>query len=138
MAKETAEKLPFLDVVYLCKNTLFCFLATGILLLIGAVVVTYLSLTENVTELLVMILTALGVFLGGFRSAGKAGRQGLLQGMLFGVAYMTILTLVGMIGYGWSMNQTSWLTILVGVLCGAIGGMMGVNTKSQAKSKRKR
>ncbi len=139
MAKETTEKLPFLDVVYLCKNTLFCFLATGILLLIGAAFVTYLSVTEKVTELLVIILTAICVFWGGYRSAKNAGRQGLLQGILFGVVYGTILTLAGMIGYGnWSMSQTSWLSILIGILCGAIGGMMGVNTKSQAKSKRKR
>ncbi len=134
MAKDAAEKNTFFDVVYLCKNTLFCFLVTGILLFLGAVVVTYLSVADATTELLVMILTAVCVFLGGFRAAKHTGRQGLVQGGILGIVYMTCLTLSGKLIYGdWSMNGTAWLSILIGILCGAIGGMLGVNTKSKRK-----
>ena len=134
MGKETTEKKAIFDVVYLCKNTVFCFLATGILLLLGAVLVTYLSWADTMTELLVMVLTMVCVLLGGFRLARHAGRQGLIQGGIFGVVYMTCLILTGKLIYGdWSMNGTAWLSILIGVLCGAIGGMLGVNTKSKRK-----
>ena len=134
MGKETAEKSCFFDVVYLCKNTLFCFLATGILLLIGAVIATYLSLADAMTELLVMLLTVVCIFLGGFRSAKHAGRQGMIQGSIFGIIYMTCLTIAGKLICGdWVMEGTAWLAILIGVLCGAIGGTMGVNTKSKRK-----
>ncbi len=137
MAKESTEKTPFFDVVYLCKNTLFCYLATGILLLVGALFATCLSVAEWTIELLVMILTAICVFWGGFRGAKHTGRQGLAQGGIFGAVYMAILTLVGMIICGnWSMDQGAWLSILIGILCGAIGGMLGVNTKSKVKRKR--
>ena len=134
MAKETTEKLPFLDIVFLCKNTLLCFLATGILLLIGAVFMTYLSVAEGTVDLLVTILTTLCVLFGGYRSAGHMGRQGLVQGGIFGAVYMIVLTLAGMIVRGsWLMSQTAWLSVLIGILCGAIGGMLGVNTKSRRK-----
>ena len=105
MAKEATEKTPFLDIMYLCKNTLFCFLTTGVLLLIGAVAATYLSLAEGTIGLLVTILTDVCIFLGGFRGAKNSGRQGLVQGGIFGVVYMAILTLIGMLICGrWSGN----------------------------------
>ena len=137
MAKEATEKTPFLDIMYLCKNTLFCFLITGVLLLIGAVAATYLSVAEGTIGLLVTILTDVCIFLGGFRGAKNSGRQGLVQGGIFGVVYMAILTLIGMLICGrWSMGQETWISILIGILCGAIGGMLGVNTKSKSKRKR--
>lgn len=137
MAKEATEKTPCFDVVYLGKNTLFCFLATGGLLLIGAVVATYLSVAERTIDLLVMILTYLCVFGGGFRCAKHVGRQGLVQGGIFGAVYMVVLTLAGLLlGGTWPIPQEVWVSILLGVLCGAIGGMLGVNTKGKTKRKR--
>lgn len=137
MAKESTEKKPFFDVAYLCKNTLFCVLATGVLLLVGALFAVYFSVAERTIELLVMILTAICIFLGGFRGARHTGRQGLAQGMIFGLVYMTILTLTGMIVcQSWSVDQSGWISILIGILCGAVGGMLGVNAKSKGKRKR--
>ncbi|MBO5364322.1 MAG: TIGR04086 family membrane protein [Clostridia bacterium] len=134
MAKEATENSKFFDVAYGLKNILFCFLATGILLALGAVIATYLSMSDGMTELLVMIMTAACVFFGGFRAAGHAGRQGLLQGAVLGLVYMAILSLAGMLVYGeWSMSGASLISILLGVLCGAIGGMLGVNRKQKRK-----
>ncbi len=134
MAKEATENKGFFDVAFGLKNILFCFLATGILLLAGAVLATYLSMSDKMTELLVMILTAVCVFFGGYRAAGHAGKQGLLQGMLSGLIYMMILSLAGMLIYGeWSMSGNTWISVLLGVLCGAIGGMLGVNRKQKRK-----
>lgn len=137
MVKEATEKTSFFDVVYLCKNTLFCFLVTGVLLLIGAVFATYLSVAEWTIDILVLVLTAICVLVGGCRAAKHTGRQGLVQGGIFGAVYMMVLTLIGMIAYGsWTMSQEVWLSVLIGILCGAIGGMLGVNTKSKTKRKR--
>ncbi len=134
MVKESTEKKAFFDVVFLCKNTLLCFLASGILLLAGAVMATYLSMADSLTELLVYVLTAVCVLFGGFRAAKHSGRQGLLQGGIFGFVYMAILSIAGMLIYGeWSMQGTAWLSILIGILCGAIGGMLGVNAKPKRK-----
>ncbi len=134
MAKESTEKNSFFDVVFLCKNTLFCFLATGILLLLGAVLATYLSLADAMTDVLVIALTVLCIFSGGFRAARHAGKQGLIQGGISGFVYTTCLALAGMLVYGdWSMKGTAWLSILIGILCGAIGGILGVNAKPKRK-----
>ena len=134
MAKEATQNNKIFDVAYGLKNTLFCFLATGVLLAIGAVIATYLSLSERMIELLVMVLTAACVFLGGFRAAKHAGRQGLLQGSAFGLIYMLVLSLAGMLIMGeWSMSAQSLLTLLIGILCGAIGGILGVNARQKRK-----
>lgn len=134
MAKEATENRKFFDVAFGFKNILFCFLATGILLAVGAVIATYLSMTDRMAELLVMVLTGICVFLGGFRAAGHAGRQGLLQGALSGFVYMATLFLIGNLVYGeWATSGVSLLSVLIGTVCGAIGGILGVNKKQKRK-----
>ncbi len=134
MTKEAIENKRFFDVVFGLKNTLFCFLATGILLLAGAILATYLSMSDQMNALLVMVVTAICVFLGGFRAARHAGRQGLLQGAISGFLYMLILSLAGMLSLGeWAVSGGSMVSLLLGILCGAIGGMLGVNQKQKRR-----
>lgn len=100
MTKEASAERVQPDIAFLCINTVLAFLMTGILLLIAAAAATYFALSESVTDGIVMVLTGFCVALAGFRAAGHAGRQGLLQGMLAGVIYMAFLYLAGSLIFG--------------------------------------
>lgn len=135
MEKKNTEKPRFFDVGFFCKNTLICLMATALLLLMFAVFTVYLPMEYSLVNLLVGVLAGGCIFWGGFRIAKHTGRQGLLQGGFFGLVYGAIRLLIGMLVAGaWQTYRVQWLTLLIGVLCGALGGMMGVNVKPKRKS----
>ena len=137
MTKEASAERVQPDIAFLCINTAIAFLMTGILLLIAAVAATYFALSESVTDGIVTVLTGFCVALAGFRAAGHAGRQGLLQGMLAGVIYMAFLYLAGSLIFGeFSFRTATLLSLLIGIGCGAIGGVFGVNAGTKKKRKR--
>lgn len=124
----------FFDVRYSLKNVIVSFLMTAILLFISAIVVTYLSASETVIDGLVLVITAFCVLWGGFRSSRHLGRQGLLSGAVSGLIYMTLLYFVGSLIFGeLTFAPRIGLSMLIGVGCGAIGGIVGVNTKRRRR-----
>ncbi len=137
MAKEASAERVQPDIAFLCVNTVLAFLMTGILLLIAAAAATYFALPRSVTDVMVMVLTGFCVALAGFRAASHAGKQGLLQGVLAGVIYMAFLYLAGSLVFGdFSFRSTTLLSLLIGIGCGAIGGVFGVNAGTKKKRKR--
>ncbi len=133
MAKETTVTKSF-DGLFLLKNTVFGFLATGILLVVAALAATYFGVSNPVIDLLVLLVTGVSVLWLGFRAARHAGRQGLLQGILAGVAYMGFLYLIGSLSFGeWSMEKATGFSMLLGIGSGGIGGILGANMKRKRK-----
>ncbi len=119
----------FFDVRYSLKNVCVSFLMTAILLFLSAIAVTYLSASEAVIDGLVLVITAVCVLWGGFRASRHLGRQGLLSGAVSGLVYMAMLYLIGSLIFGEiSFSPQIGLSMLIGVGCGAIGGIVGVNT----------
>ncbi len=133
MAKETTDTKTF-DGLFLLKNTLFGFLATGILLFVAAMAATYLGIPNPMIDLLVLLVTGIAVLWIGFRAARHTGKQGLLRGILAGFIYMVFLYLIGSLAFGeWSMETATGLSMLLGIGCGGIGGALGVGMKRKRK-----
>ncbi len=134
MAKDGAGGSRTFDAVFAVKNTGISFLATGILLFLGAIAATYFAVSDMVVELLVIIITGICVLWCGFRAGRHTGRQGLLRGALAGLIYLGVLYLAGsLVTREISFQTTTALSMVIGVGCGAIGGMMGVNVKTKRK-----
>ena len=124
----------FFDVRYSLKNVCVSFLMTAILLFFSAIAVTYLSASETVIDALVFVITAVCVLWGGFRASRHLGRQGLLSGAVSGLLYMAMLYLIGSLIFGEiSFSPQIGLSILIGAGCGAIGGIVGVNTRRRRR-----
>ncbi len=134
MVKEAAGEKNLFDIVFMCKNILLAFIATVVMLFLCAVAATYLAVSEPVTDILVMVITGVCVLWSGFRAARHTKRQGLLQGALAGVIYMALLYLIGSLVFGELSFQTATaLSMIIGIGCGAIGGVFGVNAGSKRK-----
>ena len=134
MTKELPGERSIFNPVYTLKNVFTSFLATAILLFLAAVAVTYASAPEGVISAVVLVVTALCIVWGGFRASRYSGRQGLISGGVSGLVYVVLLYLVGSLIFGeFIFASGTLLTMLLGIGCGAVGGIIGVNTKKRRR-----
>ncbi len=134
MTKELPGGNSLFDMVYAMKNLLISYLTTVILLFITAVAATYLTVPDSALDILVAVVTAACVMWGGFRAARHLGKQGLLSGALSGLIYMVLLYFIGSLIFGeLSFETATALSLVIGIGCGAIGGIIGVNTKPKKR-----
>ncbi len=126
-----------INIITLGKNVLICFILSIVLLfaLSGAAVI--FTFPEAVCSLCVNAITYLSVGICGFLCSRHSGSSGLLTGALLGLVYSLILYLAGCLIYTkFSFGVPALLTIIVCVLSGAVGGIIGVNTKRKRRKSR--
>ena len=73
------------------------------------------------------------LLLAGFLCAKLHGRSGLLTGAACGVMVFGIIFLTGCLTMGGALGPSVWLKGLIFLFCGAIGGVLGVNTALPVK-----
>ena len=99
--------------------TLICF----------AVIITYTPLNEAYADTMVAIATYIAIAAGSFAAAKGTSGRGWLTGLLCAAVYVLLLWIAGCIANGGTyINATLGTTAGVGMLCGAIGGIVGINT----------
>ncbi len=77
-------------------------------------------------------ITLLSVFIAGILSTRGMKKSGWMYGFLAACSYYVILILVSLIAMGGlALNNGAVRTILLGLLFGAIGGIVGINTKTK-------
>lgn len=134
MTKELTGGSRLFDPVYWLKNVLVSYLATLALLFGCAAAASCLAIPALATEIMVTAATALCILWGGFRAARHLGRQGLLCGAVSGLVYMALLSLLGMLILGGAaFSPARLVSIVLGAVCGALGGVIGVNTKTKRR-----
>ncbi len=129
MAKDTGSVKGRFDLVFAAKNIALSFALTVVLLLAAAWISTLMTLPREITSLTVSVITYLCIGICGFREAKRLGTCGLLSGAVCGLVYVIILFVVGCIAKGEiSFGTAAALTAGICVLCGAVGGIIGVNS----------
>ncbi len=94
-----------------------------------AVIITYTPLNEAYADTMVDIATYIAMAAGGFAAAKGTSGRGWLTGLLCAVIYVLLLWIAGSISNGGMyINGSIGTTAGVGMLCGAIGGIIGINT----------
>lgn len=99
----------------------------GLLLLSAFLITKSGSMPDNLTTVLMIILTGIGTFIGGYISGKISHEKGMLYGITCGFV-MFVLFFLG--GFMTAQNSVSMLTVIrlfTMLLTGAIGGIMGVN-----------
>ncbi len=122
------------DLAFSAKNTAICFALTIVLLFAASWVGVITAMHEAVLSLAVSAITYLAIGVCGFRAARHTGNRGLLSGAIAGLIYVLLLYLVGSIAFGdFSFGSSSALTACISVLCGAIGGLVGINMRHKKR-----
>ena len=90
---------------------------------------TYTNLSENLIQPVVISVTGISILAGSFFATRKVGKNGIIKGIAVGLIYILLIYLTSSIVNGGSFALTigSIIMILIGILCGAIGGIIGVN-----------
>ena len=110
------------------KGVGISFAFTLICLTIFSALLTYTSLSENLIQPVVISVTGISILAGSFFATRKVGKNGIIKGIAVGLIYILLIYLTSSIAGGnFALTIGSMIMILIGILCGAIGGIIGVN-----------
>ena len=117
-------------IVIILKGTLISIIATIVLLMIFAAVLTYSNINENSMPTVIIVVTALCILIGSQITTSKIKRNGIVNGALVGAIYILALYLISsIISKDFSLNIYSIIMMATSILIGGIGGIIGVNKK---------
>ena len=111
------------------KGVGISFAFTLISLTIFSALLTYTSLSESLIQPVVISVTGISILAGSFFATRKVGKNGIIKGIAVGLIYILLIYLTSSLVNGGNFAFTigSIIMILIGILCGAIGGIIGVN-----------
>lgn len=117
-------------IVIILKGTLISIIATIVLLMIFAAVLTYSNINENSMPTVIIVVTALCILVGSQITTSKIKRNGIVNGAFVGAIYILALYLISsIISKDFSLNIYSIIMMATSILIGGIGGIIGVNKK---------
>lgn len=117
-------------IVIILKGSLISIIATIVLLMIFAAVLTYSNINENSMPTVIIVVTALCILVGSQITTSKIKRNGIANGALVGAIYILALYLISsIISKDFSLNIYSIIMMATSILIGEIGGIIGVNKK---------
>ena len=111
----------------LCVGVVCCTL----LLLLAAVLLNTADIPHGAAVPLAVSAAGLGAFAAGLTASLLTGRRGLLTGALCGTLLYLLLLLVGLARTGGADGGYALIKWAVLTVCGAVGGLIGVNRKKR-------
>ncbi|MCI9073696.1 MAG: TIGR04086 family membrane protein [Lachnospiraceae bacterium] len=112
-----------IPVLFLLKSLLFSYILTGGLLLLLALLLYKVGLSQKMVSICIIVIYVLATFFAGFITGKKLKSRKFLWGALMGVAYFLVLVVVSLaVNRQPGVLADSLFTTLV--LCGG-GGMLG-------------
>ena len=112
--------------VRLIKSLLAAYIVTGLLLLLLALLLYKLQLSESVVNIGIIAIYVAACFLGGFLEGKMMKTRKFLLGGAFGLLYFAVLAIISLaVGQGFSGSSSHFVTTLI--LCmagGTLGGMV--------------
>lgn len=84
------------DVLFFVKCLVFAYIMTGILLMLLAFLLYRLQLKEGIVSIGIILIYIAASFFSGFVTGKKMGSRKFLWGLLMGVLYFTVLSVVSL------------------------------------------
>ncbi len=130
MARDTVVNNGIFDIPFLLKNTAVCMALSVGLIFLASCGAVFLSLSDIAVAMIVGAISDICVGICGFKAARHFSRQGLLSGILTGIFYILAVYLIGSIVFGnFGISSSALLSAIIRIICGAIGGIIGVNSR---------
>ncbi|HJA94226.1 MAG TPA: TIGR04086 family membrane protein [Candidatus Eisenbergiella merdipullorum] len=110
-------------ILFLLKCLLLSYLLTGACLMLLALLLYKLRLSEQIVSIAIIVIYVAAVFLAGFLAGKRMKNRRFLWGLAAGLAYFGIMVLVSLaVNHSLRGLDTHFLSTLI--LCAA-GGMLG-------------
>ncbi len=125
-----AKSTPISAVLFMLKAVAISYIISLVLLFVASLLATYYAFSDSAIHITANIITALGTLAAGFASGRHFSGKGIFFGAGTGTIYTLLLSVIGNIFSGNINFGSSFLTaLIIGVLCGAVGGITGINTR---------
>lgn len=116
--------------INIIKGVIISIIFTLIFLFVFSIILTYTNISEQFIGPVIIVITAISIFIGSSIGNIKMKKNGLLNGGLIGGIYLlSIYILSGIINQNFSLTTQSIIIIVAGMACGMFGGIIGVNKK---------
>lgn len=110
------------------KGVIISIIFTLIFLFVFSIILTYTSISEGFIAPVIIVITAISIFIGSSIGNIKMKKNGMLNGAFIGGIYLlSIYLLSGIISQNFSLTMQSIIIIIAGMVCGMFGGIIGVN-----------
>lgn len=115
--------------LFMLKTVFLSYIISIVLLFLAALLANYRSMSNTGISVLANIVTAIGTLVSGFSAGRHFSGKGIFFGAGCGILYTVFLCVAGNIISGEINFGLSFLTtLLIGIFCGAVGGIAGINT----------
>ena len=112
------------------KGVIISIIFTLIFLITFSILLTYTNINEEFTAPVIIVITAISIFIGSSLGNIKMKKNGMINGALIGGIYLISIYLLSAItSQDFSLSTQSIIIIISGMICGMFGGIVGVNKR---------
>ena len=111
---------------HVCTGIGISLISSFVFLCIFALLLMYTNISESTISPVIIIITGISILIGTI----KLSKNGIITGGVVGVLYILIIYLISsLLNCDFSLNIQSFVMIVVSIICGMIGGIIGVNRR---------
>lgn len=114
----------------IAKGVIIAIIASMALLLIFSAILTYTTISESVSNPVIIVITAVSILIASQISTRKIKKNGIVNGGIIGGIYIITLYLISSIVTGnFSLGINAIVMIIASIVAGMFGGIIGVNAR---------
>ena len=129
--KENSDNNFINNMSTIAKGVIISIICTLVLLFIFSIVLTYTNTNENTIPTVIIIITAISIFIGATLTAKAIKKNGIINGGIIALIYILLIYLGSSItsNTGFKLTMHSIIMIILSMAFGMIGGIIGVNSR---------
>lgn len=122
------------SILFMLKAVALSYITSIILLFPAVLLATFQAYSDRGISILVNIITAFGTASSGFMAGRHFDSKGIFFGAGCGIIYTLLLCLAGnLVAQSMSFGMDCLTALIIGILCGGVGGITGINTKKHRR-----
>ncbi len=117
------------DIFFVFLAILAGFLITVLVLLFFSFILTKIDAPDKVIKLLSTVALGVGTYFGGYICSKRKHNKGIYRGALCGFIMFCMIVILGAIFADTILSFSVTSKLILTLVCGAIGGIVGANSK---------